>query len=253
MKRCNMKIDVLTLFPELFEAFSAESILGRAQNAGYVTINPVDFRSYSTDKHNSVDEPPFGGGAGMVIGPQPLIDAVADVRTEEASIILLSPQGRKFSQEVAQELAEKEHLILICGHYEGIDERVSMLLGADEVSIGDYVLTGGEPAALVVIDAVTRLIPGVLGNRESASADSFSTGLLEHPHYTRPREFMGNSVPDVLLSGNHKEIELWRHKESLRRTFKRRPDLLNSYSFSEQDRSLIRQIVAEEFDRLEQD
>ena len=139
-----MKIDVLTLFPELFEAFLAESILGRAQKAGYVTINPVDFRSYSTDKHNSVDEPPFGGGAGMVIGPQPLIDAVADVRTEEASIILLSPQGRTFSQEVAQELAEKSHLILICGHYEGIDERVSRLLGQDEISIGDYVLTGGS-------------------------------------------------------------------------------------------------------------
>lgn len=248
-----MRIDILTLFPELFEAFLSTSILGRAQRAGYVAVSPVDFREYSTDKHNSVDEYPYGGGAGMVLSPQALLDAVQDVRTEKASIILLTPQGRRFTQETAEELAKKEHLILICGHYEGIDERVSRLLKADEISIGDYVLTGGEIAAMAVVDAVIRLVPGVLGNRESADADSFSTGLLEHPHYTRPREFMGHSVPEVLLSGNHKEIDLWRHKESLRRTFKRRLDLLNSYSFSEQDRFLIREIVAEEFDRLEQD
>lgn len=246
-----MRIDVLTLFPEVLEAFIATSILGRAQSAGYVNVNPVDFRSYSTDKHNSVDEPPFGGGAGMVLGPQALFDAVEDVRTQEASIILLSPQGRTFTQNIAEELAKKQHLVLICGHYEGIDERVCRQLATDELSIGDYVLTGGEIAAMVIVDAVTRLIPGVLGNCESARKDSFSTGLLEHPHYTRPREFRGYSVPEVLLSGNHQEIDLWRHKESLRRTLKRRLDLLNSYSFSEQDRVLIREIIGEEFKKFE--
>lgn len=248
-----MRIDVLTLFPEVLEAFFAASILGRAQAAGYVKVNTVDFRSYSTDKHNSVDEPPFGGGAGMVLGPQALFDAVTDIRTEEASVILLSPQGRTFTQEIAEEFAAKQHLVLICGHYEGIDERVSRHLAADELSIGDYVLTGGEIAAAVVVDAVARLIPGVLGNCESAQADTFSTGLLEHPHYTRPREFMGYTVPEVLLSGNHQEIDLWRHKEALRRTLKRRPDLLNSYSFSEEDRCLIRKIVGEEFERIQED
>lgn len=246
-----MRIDVLTLFPEVLEAFFSTSILGRAQSAGYVKVNPVDFRSYSTDKHNSVDEPPFGGGAGMVLGPQSLFDAVEDVRTKEASIILLSPQGRTFTQKVAEELAQREHLVLICGHYEGIDERVSRYLATDELSIGDYVLTGGEIAALVVVDAVTRLIPGVLGNCESAGEDSFSTGLLEHPHYTRPREFLGYSVPEVLLSGNHQEIDLWRRKESLRRTLMRRLDLLNGYNFSQSDRGLIREIVTEEFNKVE--
>ena len=244
---------MLTLFPEVFEAFFATSILGRAQSAGYVKINTVDFRRYSTDKHNCVDEPPFGGGAGMVLGPQALFDAVTDIRTEEASVILLSPQGRTFTQEIAEEFAAKEHLVLICGHYEGIDERVSRYLATDELSIGDYVLTGGEIAAAVVVDAVARLIPGVLGNSESAQADSFSTGLLEHPHYTRPREFRGYTVPEVLLSGNHREIDLWRHKEALRRTLKRRPDLLNSYIFSEHDRCLIREIVGEEFQRIQED
>ncbi len=246
-----MRIDVLTLFPEILEAFFASSILGRAQSAGYVELNPVDFRKYSTDKHSSVDEPPFGGGAGMVLGPQALFDAVDAVQSDAASIILLSPQGRTFSQEIARELAQKQHLVLICGHYEGIDERVGRHLATDALSIGDYVLTGGEIAAVVVVDAVARLIPGVLGNCESAAADSFATGLLEHPHYTRPREFKGYTVPEVLLSGNHQEIDLWRHKESLRRTLKRRPDLLGSYSFSEEDRQLIREIVREELAIIE--
>jgi len=248
-----MRIDVLTLFPEVLEAFFGTSILGRAQSAGYVKVNTVDFRTYSTDKHHSVDEPPFGGGAGMVLGPQALFDAVEDIRTEGASVILLSPQGRTFTQKIAEQLARKQHLILICGHYEGIDERVSTCLATDEISIGDYVLTGGEVAAVVIVDAVTRLIPGVLGNCESAGADSFSTGLLEHPHFTRPREYKGYSVPEVLLSGNHKQINLWRHKESLRRTLKRRPDLLNSYSFTDEDRSLIREIIREEFEKLQED
>ena len=246
-----MRIDVLTLFPEILEAFFASSILGRAQNAGYVKLNSVNFRSYSTDKHSSVDEPPFGGGAGMVLGPQALFDAVEDIRSQEASVILLSPQGRTFTQKIAEELAQKQHLVLICGHYEGIDERVASHLVTDELSIGDYVLTGGEIAAAVVVDAVTRLIPGVLGNRESAVADSFSTGLLEHPHYTRPREFRGYTVPEVLLSGNHQEISLWRHKESLRRTLKRRPDLLSAYNFSDSDRELIREIIGEELSGIE--
>lgn len=246
-----MRIDVLTLFPEILEAFFASSILGRAQNAGYVKLTPINFRRYSTDKHSSVDEPPFGGGAGMVLGPQALFDAVEDIRSQETSVILLSPQGRTFTQKIAEELAQKQHLVLICGHYEGIDERVSSHLVTDELSIGDYVLTGGEIAAAVVVDAVTRLIPGVLGNCESAVADSFSTGLLEHPHYTRPREFRGYLVPEVLLSGNHQEIALWRHKESLRRTLKRRPDLLSSYNFSEEDRNLVRQISREELSGIE--
>lgn len=248
-----MQIDILTLFPEVFETFFATSILGRAQNAGYVRVNPVDFRSYSKDRHSSVDEPPFGGGAGMVLGPQPLYDAVQDVRSEESSIIILSPQGRTFNQRIAEDLSRKKHLVLICGHYEGLDDRVSQMFNAEELSIGDYVLTGGEIASLVIIDAVVRLIPGVLGNDSSAGADSFSAGLLEHPHYTRPREFSGHSVPEVLLSGNHKQIDLWRHKESLRRTLKRRSDLLNGYSFSEQDRCLIREIVSEEFEKLNVD
>lgn len=248
-----MQIHILTLFPEVLEAFFAASILGRAQSAGYLKINSVDFRSYSKDSHNSVDEPPFGGGAGMVLGPQALFDAVADVSTEGASIILLSPQGRTFTQKVAEELAQKEHIVFICGHYEGVDERVARYLATDELSIGDYVLTGGEVAAAAVVDAVARLIPGVLGNCRSAGADSFSTGLLEHPHYTRPREFMGYSVPEVLLSGNHKEIDLWRHKESLRSTLKERLDLLEGYTFSQEDRIMIREIVAEEFDKLGHD
>lgn len=244
-----MRIDLLTLFPEMFETFLNTSILGRARGAGYVSVNTIDFRSYSSDKHNSVDEPPFGGGAGMVLGPQPLFEAIKDVRSEKTEIILLSPQGRKFSQAIAEELAQKEHLVLICGHYEGIDERVSQQLATDELSVGDYVLTGGEIAAMVVVDAVTRLIPGVLGNCDSANADSFSSGLLEHPHYTRPRDFQGFCVPEVLLSGNHKEIAFWRHKECLRRTLLRRIDLFKGYAFSEEDRGLIRDIVAEEFDK----
>jgi len=243
-----MRIDLLTLFPEMFKGVLETSILGRARSSGYVSVNTIDFRRYSRDKHSSVDEPPFGGGAGMVLGPQALFDAVADVRSEGAEIILLTPQGRKFTQRIAGEMAQKKHLILICGHYEGIDERVRQHLVTDEISVGDYVLTGGEIAAIVVVDAVTRLIPGVLGNCDSPQSDSFSTGLLEHPHYTRPREFKGYQVPPVLLSGNHGEIALWRHKECLRRTLKRRLDLLNGYSFSEEDRVLIREVVAEMFE-----
>ena len=243
-----MRIDLLTLFPEVFETFFETSILGRARSPGYVTINTVDFRLYSSDKHHSVDEPPFGGGPGMVLGPQALFEAVEDVRSEAAEVILLSPQGRKFTQGVAEELAHKEHLVLICGHYEGIDERVSRHLATDAISIGDYVLTGGEIAAIVVVDAVTRLIPGVLGNCDSAGADSFSSGLLEHPHYTRPRDFQGYTVPEVLLSGNHQDIASWRHKECLRRTLERRPDLFHAHCFSEEDRKFLREIVAKQFE-----
>jgi len=245
-----MRIDIVTLFPEIFESFLETSILGRAQKGGLVTANAVNLRQYSKDKHRSVDEPPYGGGGGMVLGPQAIFDAVNALRGEDTSIILLTPQGRKFTQKFAEELAKSKHLLLICGHYEGVDERVRQHLATDEISIGDFVLTGGEVAAMVVIDAVVRLIPGVLGNEDSAAEDSFTMGLLEYPQYTRPRDYRGLSVPDVLLSGHHAEIDTWRKKEALKRTLKRRVDLFNDYNFSERDRKLIREVVAEELEAI---
>jgi tRNA (guanine37-N1)-methyltransferase len=223
-----MHIDVLTLFPEMFYGVMNASILKKAQDKNKFSYDLINFRDYSENKHQKVDDYPYGGGAGMVLTPQPIFDAVDAIKTKRNTkprIILMCPQGEQFQQEKAEELAKEEHLIFICGHYEGFDERIRHL-ATDELSIGDYVLTGGELGAMVVIDSVVRLLPDVLGNKASAPQDSFSTGLLEHPHYTRPANFRGMKVPDVLLSGDHQKIEAWRKREAIRRTFERRNDLL---------------------------
>jgi tRNA (guanine37-N1)-methyltransferase len=240
-----MKIDVLSLFPEMFSGVFNHSILKKAQEKNAVYFNVVDFREHTENKHRNVDDYPYGGGAGMVLTPQPLFDAVSSL-TEGAEIkpriILLCPQGERFTQQKAEELSREEHLIFLCGHYEGYDERIREYLVTDELSIGDYVLTGGELGAMVVIDAVSRLLPGVLGKEESHKQDSFSTGLLEHPQYTRPADFRGMRVPDVLLSGNHKNIENWRRKESLRRTYLRRPDLLEKLKLTKEEEKWLEEI-----------
>lgn len=251
-----MEIDVLTLFPAMFEALD-HSIFKRAKERGLVVFRAWDIRDFATDRHRTVDDTPYGGGAGMVIKPEPvhraLLAAAQSSSRPADRVILMSPQGRRFSQEIAWELAREQRLILICGHYEGVDERVRTKLATDEISIGDYVLTGGELAAMVVIDAVVRLVPGVLGSDESAKFDSFGDGLLEHPHYTRPREYLGESVPEVLLSGDHQAIARWRRKESLRRTKVRRPDLLASARLTAEDLRLLREIEAEEEDQAQRD
>lgn len=238
-----MKIDVLSLFPEMFSGVFTQSILKKAADCGSVNYNVVNFRQFSDNKHQTVDDYPYGGGAGMVLKPQPIFDAVSELlNTDTAAtprVILLCPQGERFTQKKAEELSEEQHLIFICGHYEGYDERIREYLITDEISIGDYVLTGGELGAMVIIDSVVRLLPGVLGNAESHQKDSFSTGFLEHPHYTRPAEFRGMNVPDVLLSGNHRLIEEWRTKESLRRTYLRRPDLLEKVELTEQQQKWL--------------
>ncbi|MHB1156675.1 MAG: tRNA (guanosine(37)-N1)-methyltransferase TrmD [Phycisphaerales bacterium] len=228
-----MRIDVLTLFPEMFPAVLGSSILKRAAEGKIVEYRLTDIRTYTADKHGKVDDRPFGGGPGMVMACQPLFDAVRAVENEDprpATRILLSPQGRPLSQKICENLASKDRLLLIAGHYEGIDERVIQRLAPLEISIGDYVLSGGELPALVLIDAVVRLIPGVLGHDESALHESFSPGsqrLLDHPHYTRPRVWDGMETPDVLMSGDHRAIELWRKQQAMDRTRERRPDLLN--------------------------
>jgi len=227
-----MKIDILTLFPEMFSGVLGSSILKKAAEKKAVSYNVVNFREFSDDKHKTVDDYPYGGGAGMVLKAQPIFDAVDYLKNERNAnprVILLCPQGEKYTQEKAEEFAKEDHLIFICGHYEGYDERIREHLVSDEISIGDYVLTGGELGAMVMIDSVVRLLPGVLGNDESPIYDSFSSGLLEHPHYTRPADFRGMKVPEVLLSGNHRKIKEWRENESLYRTKSRRPDLMEKY------------------------
>ena len=227
-----MKIDILTLFPEMFTGPFDHSMIKRAREAEIVEIQLWNIRDFAQDKHRMTDDYPYGGGAGMVMKPEPIVYGLQHVCAKRADLeretVLMSPQGQVFSQDIARELARKEHLVLICGHYEGVDERVYEYIDR-EISIGDYVLTGGELPALVVIDAVSRLIPGVLGCAESAEFDSFQDGLLEHPHYTRPAVFRGHTVPEVLLSGHHGEIRRWRLRESLKRTRERRPDLLEAW------------------------
>ena len=240
-----MKIDFLTLFPEMFEGVIHSSILKKAQEKEAVSFQCVNFREYSTNKHSSVDDYPYGGGAGMVLAPQPIFDAVDTLvgqNDTKPRVILMCPQGERFTQRKAEELAKEEHLIFVCGHYEGYDERIREHLVTDEISIGDYVLTGGELGSMVVADSVVRLLPGVLGNTTSKIEDSFSTGLLEHPHYTRPAEFRGYKVPDVLLSGNHAHIEEWRKKQSLKRTLERRQDLLESYPLTKQEEKWLAEL-----------
>lgn len=244
-----MQIDILTLFPEMFPNVLNSSILRRAQDKGAMNYRLINFREYTDNKHHKVDDYPYGGGAGMVLAPQPVFDAVEAITTNKQTkprIVLMCPQGEPFTQAKAEELAQEEHLIFICGHYEGFDERIRTHLATDEISIGDYILTGGELGAMVVIDSVVRLLPGVLGNDQSAPADSFSMGLLEHPHYTRPANFRGLTVPDVLLSGNHAKINEWRKKESLRRTYERRKDLLANIELSPAEKKMLEEIIQEE-------
>lgn len=222
-----LKIDVVTIFPGMLENILGESILKRAALKGAVTYNLINLRDFTKDAHRSVDDKIFGGGPGMLMMPEPLFDAVESVATESSDVVLMTPQGRTFDQSVARQLSEKSHLIFICGNYEGVDERVREHLVTDEISIGDYVLTNGILASAVVIDAVVRLLPGVLGAEESTVQESFSDGLLEYPQYTRPADFRGMKVPDVLLSGNHQEIALWRKIQAEKRTIEKRPDLID--------------------------
>lgn len=237
-----MKFDILTLFPGMFAGPFTESMLKRAKEAGLLSIALHDIREYTTDKHRTADDTPFGGGGGMVMKAEPLLAAIEAVR-DDSPVILMTPQGRPFTQEVAQELSQNERLLIVCGHYEGLDERARELGIDDEISIGDYVLTGGELPAMILVDAVVRLIPGVLGSELGAAQDSYATGLLEHPHYTRPAELRGDSVPAVLLEGHHAKIEAWRRRESLRRTWQRRPDLLMSASLSEDERWILAELA----------
>ncbi len=242
-----MRIDVITIFPEMIESALGFSILKRARDAGLVEIYVHNLRDYAPGVHKSTDETPYGGGAGMVMRPGPLFDAVESLpRSGETRVALLTPQGQTLTQAKAKELALCPHLVLLCGHYEGFDERVREHLVTDEISVGDYVLTGGELPALVVIDAVTRLQSGTLGNRESAEDDTFSEGLLEYPHYTRPPDFRGWHVPDVLLSGHHAEIARWRRKEQFRRTQARRPDLWAEFVPSKSDQKLLQKLQEEQ-------
>lgn len=245
-----MKIDVLTLFPEMFTGVFGSSILKKAEEKEAASYNVVNFREFSDSKHGTVDDYPYGGGAGMVLKAQPIFSAVEHLQEQSESkkprVILLCPQGERYTQRKAEELAKEDHLIFVCGHYEGYDERIREHVVTDEISLGDYVLTGGELGAMVIIDSVVRLLPGVLGNEDSPIKDSYSSGLLEHPHYTRPYDFRGHKVPDTLMSGNHKLIEEWRMKESLRRTWQRRPDLLDHIELSPQEKKWLDEIISEE-------
>lgn len=223
-----LRIDVITIFPGMLKGFLEESILKRASQKGQVVFNTIDLRSFTTDRHHTTDDRPFGGGAGMVMKPEPLFAAVESVLTPGARVILMTPQGKPFRQAMAAELAQTTHLVFVCGHYEGVDERVRMHLATDEISIGDYVLTNGVLPAAVVIDAVVRLVPGVLGNEGATHEESFNDGRLEYPQYTRPRVFRGWEVPEVLVSGDHEVIARWRQAQSDHRTKERRPDLLET-------------------------
>jgi len=238
-----MKIDILTLFPEMFEAFFTTSIIGRANAEPKVSLQAINFRDYSKNKHHKVDDYPYGGGQGMLLTAEPIFNAVADIATDASPrIILLCPQGERFTQKKAEELADEENLIFICGHYEGFDERIREHLVTDELSLGDFVLTGGETAAMVIVDAIVRLLPNTLSKATSHKDDSFSSGLLEYPQYTRPVDFQGMLVPDILLSGNHAKIAEWRRRESLRRTLERRPDLLESADLSAEDLRVLKDL-----------
>lgn len=235
-----MRIDIITIFPQMFQGPFSESLVKRAVEKGIVQINIVNLRDFTHDRHHTVDDYPYGGGPGMVMKAQPVFEAVEALRAGgEVEVALLTPQGELFAQPVARDLAGKEHLIFICGHYEGVDERVRLHLADREISIGDYVLTGGELAAMVVVDAVVRLLPEVLGSPESLEEESHSRGLLEYPHYTRPEEFRGYMVPNVLLSGNHQEVSRWRREQALHRTLLKRPDLLDRADLTQEERRLV--------------
>jgi tRNA (guanine37-N1)-methyltransferase len=241
-----MRFDLVSCLPEVFEGWRAAGMMGRGQAAGAIDIRIWDVRAYATDRHGTVDDYPFGGGAGMVLKAETLATTIEAARADgdgQPEVVLLTPQGQPFAQELAAELAQRERLVLVCGRYEGIDERVREHLVTRQVSLGDYILTGGELAAMVVAEAVARLVPGVLGAAESAGEESFGEPLLEYPHYTRPALWRGWPAPEVLLSGHHERIRLWRRLESLRRTLERRPDLVARWRLSAEDRRLLARIV----------
>jgi tRNA (guanine37-N1)-methyltransferase len=242
-----LRIDIVTIFPEMFDGVLNTGMLRLGRERGLLDIRPVNLRDYTTDRHNQTDDTPCGGGAGMVMMPEPLFRCVEALSegAEKPRVVLTTPAGEPYTQATAQELACEDHLIILCGRYEGVDERVREHLVTDEISIGDYILTGGEIAAMVIVDSVARLVPGVLGRQESAEEESFSDGLLEYPHYTKPAVFREWAVPDILLSGHHEKIRLWRRKESIRRTLERRPDLLEGREWSKEDRKLLKEIEEE--------
>ena len=239
-----MQFEIFTLLPEVFPAYLETSILKRARERGLIDVHVHNIRDYTHDRHHTTDDTPYGGGGGMVMKPEPVFEAVESVLGSEpvCPVILLTPQGRVFNQTVARELSAHEKIALICGRYEGVDERIRQHLVTDQISVGDYVLTGGELPAMLIIDAVSRLLPDVLGDPDGAEDDSHATGLLEYPHYTRPPKFRGWSVPDILLSGDHAKIEKWRREQSLLRTLQQRPDLLEKADLSEADKKFIKQL-----------
>ena len=243
-----MKFDIVTIFPRMVQAGLAEGVISRGIERGLLDVEIRDLRDYTTDRHRTVDDVPYGGGPGMVMKPEPLARAVADITTrrgEAEAVVLLSPQGRRFTQAEAVRMSRLRHIVLLCGRYEGMDERVRTGVATEELSIGDYVLSGGELAALVIVDAISRTIPGVVGDEQSVEQDSFSRGLLDYPHYTRPADFEGQRVPDVLLSGNHADVRRWRRKAALLRTLDRRPELLDMAALDDEERALIDEIRKE--------
>ena len=241
-----MRIDILTTFPGIVEAATGESIIGRAREKGLAEIEAVNIRDFTHDRHRTTDDSPYGGGPGMVMKVEPVCMAIEALRSRwpvrSPRVLLMTPQGRRFDQKMAEELAGEDYIVAVCGRYEGVDERIREHLVTDEISIGDYVMTGGELAALVVVDAVVRLLPGVLGDESSSEMESFSSGLLEYPQYTRPAEFRGWSVPQVLLSGNHAQIEKWRREAALERTYRRRPDLIEGAELTQEDRRFLNKL-----------
>ena len=244
-----MNFHVMTLFPEMIERAMNESITGRAIKAGYILVDAVNIRDFANNKHNRVDDYPYGGGAGMVMQAEPVYRCYESIchsiGNERPRVVFMTPQGRTFNQKIAEELSQEEDLVLLCGHYEGIDERVLEKIVTDNVSIGDYVLTGGELPAMVMIDCISRLVPGVLNNDVSAEIESFHDNLLEYPQYTRPEVYQGMRVPEVLLSGHHKNIETWRRQQSIKRTLERRPDLLEEANLSKKERQYLAELMAE--------
>ena len=249
-----MQFDIVTIFPSMIEAGLGEGVVSRGVERGLLNVAVHDLRRWTTDRHRTVDDVPYGGGPGMVMKAEPLMRAVSEIRETRGtpgSVVLLSPQGRTFTQVEAERLGRLEHIVLLCGRYEGMDERVRDMVATEEISIGDYVLSGGELAALVVVDAVSRLVPGVVGDEQSVAQDSFSRGLLDYPHYTRPAEIAGHRVPDVLLSGHHADVRRWRRKAALVRTLDRRPELIATATLDEEERALLDEIRRERSEREE--